>query len=171
MGEAEAPPPALAAAILANLDAAHNLARWLVRDAAGAEDVVQDAVVRALRHAASWRGGDGRAWLLQIVRNTALGWLAARGRGRDLPLDGVTEAMLPDPAPDPEAALSDRQLRAGLAEAVAALPFELRECFVLRSLEELSYREIAGITGVPIGTVMSRLWRARAALLRQLVRA
>jgi len=157
-------PPALAAAILAHLDSAHNLARWLVRDPAAAEDVVQDAVVRALRYGGGWRGGDARAWLLRIVRNTAMDWL--RGRGREQPLEPEMETTLPDPAPDPEAVMAARQARHGLTEAMAALPPEWRECLMLRTVEDLSYRQIAAVTGVPIGTVMSRLWRARAALLQ-----
>jgi RNA polymerase sigma-70 factor (ECF subfamily) len=162
-------PPALAAAILENLDSAHNLARWLLRDPVAAEDVVQDAVLRALRHAGGWRGGEPRAWLLRIVRNAALDRIAARGR--EVPLEDDAAAALPDPAPDPEAALAARQSRHGLAAAVAALPLELREALMLRTVEEMSYRDIAAVTGVPIGTVMSRLWRARAALLRAKVEA
>lgn len=156
-------PPGFEQALLANLDAAHNLARWLLRDPAAAEDVVQDSVLRALRYAEGWRGGDGRAWLLQIVRNTAYDWLAARRGRRETdpePLDDLA-----DPAPDPEAALAGRQEQDGLAAMVAALPTELRECLVLREFEELSYREIAHVTGLPMGTVMSRLWRARRALM------
>ena len=153
-------------AILANLDAAHNLARWLVRDAGAAEDVVQEAVVRALRYGASWRGGSGRAWLLRIVRNSAYAWLAARRDAAEVPLlDDDAPGPLRDPAPDPESALAERQAHAAVTARLQALPAELRECLVLRELEELSYREIAEITGVPVGTVMSRLWRARQALV------
>jgi RNA polymerase sigma factor (sigma-70 family) len=162
-------PAELEQAILASLDAAHNLARWLVRDAGAAEDVVQEAVLRALRYRASWRGGDARAWLLRITRNSAYAWLAARRDAAEVPLEDEAApgplAALRDPAPDPEAALAARQDDAGLAERLAALPPELRECLVLRELEELSYREIARITEVPVGTVMSRLWRARQALV------
>lgn len=156
-------PPGFEQALLANLNAAHNLARWLLRDPAAAEDVVQDSVLRAIRYAETWRGGDGRAWLLQIVRNTAHDWLAARRDRQESdpePLDDMA-----DPAPDPEAALAGRQEQDGLASMVAALPTELRECLVLREFEELSYRDIARVTGVPVGTVMSRLWRARRALM------
>lgn len=156
-------PPGFEQALLANLNAAHNLARWLLRDPAAAEDVVQDSVLRAIRYAESWRGGDGRAWLLQIVRNTAHDWLAAR-RGRQETDPGPLDDMA-DPAPDPEAALAGQQEQEGLAALVAALPTELRECLVLREFEELSYRDIARVTGVPVGTVMSRLWRARRTLM------
>jgi RNA polymerase sigma factor (sigma-70 family) len=159
--------------VLPHLNAAHNLARWLVGDATLAEDVVQDAALRALSYFGSYRGGDGRAWLLRIVRNAAYGALAARRRSgaaslEDVGLtgDGESTAMqVTEPADDPEAALVRREGFARLDQALAALPAELRECLVLRELEELSYKEVAHITGVPIGTVMSRLWRARQALM------
>jgi RNA polymerase sigma-70 factor (ECF subfamily) len=156
---------------LPHLDAAYNLARWLLRDPVAAEDAVQDALLRALTYFASFRGGNPRAWLLQIVRNVALDRLAAAARAREVPLvafndaDETAVAEPADPADDPEAALSRAQDRAALDAALAALPVELRECLVLRELEEMSYRDIAQVTGVPVGTVMSRLWRARRALL------
>ena len=159
--------------VLPHLNAAHNLARWLVRDATLAEDVVQDAALRALSYFGSYRGGDGRAWLLRIVRNAAYGALAARRHGGAASLDdagptmdgGSTARQVADPADDPETALVRREGFDRLDQALAALPSELRECLVLRELEELSYKEVAHITGVPIGTVMSRLWRARQALM------
>src|ERR1700722_16001381 len=154
--------------VLPHLNAAHNLARWLVGDATLAEDVVQDAALRALSYFGSYRGGDGRAWLLRIVRNAAYGALAARrsNGAAGLTADGESTArQIADPADDPEAALVRREGFARLDQALAALPAELRECLVLRELEELSYKEVAHITGVPIGTVMSRLWRARQALM------
>lgn len=155
---------------LPHLDAAYNLARWLLRDPVAAEDAVQDALVRALTYFASFRGGNPRAWLLQIVRNAAYDRLAAAARAREVPLsvfDDADETTMADLADDPEAALSRAQDRAALATALAALPAELRECLVLRELEEMSYRDIAQVSGVPVGTVMSRLWRARRALLRR----
>jgi RNA polymerase sigma factor (sigma-70 family) len=159
--------------VLPHLSAAHNLARWLVGDATLAEDVVQDAALRALSYFGSYRGGDGRAWLLRIVRNAAYGALAARRHGGAASLDdagptmdgGSTARQVADPADDPETALVRREGFDRLDQALAALPSELRECLVLRELEELSYKEVAHITGVPIGTVMSRLWRARQALM------
>lgn len=162
-------------AVLPHLDSAHNLARWLVRDASLAEDVVQDAVLRALGYFASYRGGDARAWLLRIVRNAAYTALAARRRGREASLDGGMPGpdgdppalQVPDPADDPEAALAHREDLRQLDQALQALPVELRECLVLRELEGLSYKEVAHVTGAPIGTVMSRLWRARQALIRE----
>ena len=156
--------------VLPHLDAAYNLARWLVRDPSLAEDIVQDAVVRALQYFASFRGeAGGRAWLLQIVRNAAYAAVKARRIGTDIPLDsdtGVAAAELPDPGPGPEALLVQRQDMEQLDMALAALPIELRECLILCELERLSYKDIARVTGVPVGTVMSRLWRARQALMR-----
>lgn len=162
--------PSFEQVVLPNLDAAYSLARWLVRDAHLAEDVVQDAVVRGLTYFASFRGGDPRAWLMRIVRNTAYSALAARQQSHHhlATREGTEdEAVLnvPDPGASPEAALSHSQDAARLSQALAALPAELRECLVLKELEELSYKEIALVTGVPIGTVMSRLWRARQMLL------
>lgn len=155
--------------VLPNLDAAYSLARWLVRDAHLAEDVVQDAVLRGLTYFASFRGGDSRAWLMRIVRNTAYTALAARQRAqrRTEPLEEGGEAphAVPDPAADPERALAEAQGAGLLAQALESLPPELRECLVLKELEELSYKEIAQVTGVPVGTVMSRLWRARQQLM------
>ena len=148
-------------AVLPHLDAAHNLARWLVRDAVLAEDVVQDAVLRALGYFASYRGGDARAWLLRIVRHTAYDTLAARKRSAAGPLDDADGVHDGD---DPEAALSRREGVGLIERALAALPLELRECLVLREMDELSYKDISHVVGVPIGTVMSRLWRARRAV-------
>jgi RNA polymerase sigma factor (sigma-70 family) len=159
--------------ILPHLNAAYNLAHWLMRDATQAEDVVQDAVLRALSYFNSYKGGDARAWLLRIVRNSAYAVLATRRRGGMISLDdsGLTADGEPiameiaDPADDPEMTLSRSEGFARLDQVLAALPAELRECLVLHELEELSYKDIAHITGVPIGTVMSRLWRARQALI------
>ncbi len=162
--------PGFEQVVLPHLDAAYNLARWLVRDPSLAEDIVQDAVLRALQYFASFRGDDdGRAWLLQIVRNAAYAAIKARRIGTDIPLgdaeaEGVME--LPDPGPGPEALLARRQDLEQLDQALAAMPIALRECLVLCELERLSYKDIARVTGVPVGTVMSRLWRARRALTR-----
>jgi RNA polymerase sigma-70 factor (ECF subfamily) len=159
--------------ILPHLNAAYNLAHWLMRDATQAEDIVQDAMLRALSYFESYKGGDARAWLLRIVRNAAYASLATRRRGGMISLDdsGLTADGEPiameiaDPADDPEMTLSRTEGFARLDQVLAALPAELRECLVLHELEELSYKEVAHITGVPIGTVMSRLWRARQALI------
>ncbi|HEY4250301.1 MAG TPA: sigma-70 family RNA polymerase sigma factor [Roseomonas sp.] len=171
---AEDAPTSFETAVLPHLDAAHNLARWLVGDASFAQDVVQEAVLRALDYFDTYRGGDARSWLLRIVRNTAHSLLAARHRRRAASLDdtgpeGDAPALeVPDPGHDPEAALARRQGLDRLDDALAALPLELRECLVLRELEGFSYKDIARVTETPIGTVMSRLWRARRALTQRL---
>lgn len=156
-------------AILPHLDAAYNLARWLVRDPVEAQDIVQDACVRALRFFSSFRGDSGKAWLLRIVRNTAYTKLASRGKRAELMAgldrngndDSAFFIDIADPNQRPDAILERAQEAARLTAAIALLQVNLRECLVLRELEELSYSEIARITEVPIGTVMSRLNRAR----------
>jgi RNA polymerase sigma-70 factor (ECF subfamily) len=155
-------------AILPHLDAAYNLARWLMRNDADADDAVQDACLRALRFFGGFRGGDGRVWLLAIVRNTCYSKLK-RNRVQELqtPFDEETHGHDAD-APSPEAALLRSFDAAALQRAVEALPEEFREVVVMRELEGLAYKEIADVTGVPIGTVMSRLARARARLQRSL---
>jgi RNA polymerase sigma factor (sigma-70 family) len=154
-----------------HLDAASNLARWLVGDPSLAQDVVQDAAVRALTYFATYRGGDARAWFLRIVRNTAMTSLAKRSGSVVVGFgtrEAETEENFVDPRATPEESLARDETRNALDRALAALPLECRECVVLRELEELSYRDIAEVTGVPIGTVMSRLWRARQMLARAL---
>lgn len=155
---------AFARLALPHLDAAYNLARWLVHDPVAAEDVVQDALVRAMTYLHGFRGENPRAWLLRIVRTTAYSRLARTRDAREVGLEAAPEQ--PDVADTPEAALERLQGETTLARALACLPTELRECLVLRELEEMSYRDIARVTDVPIGTVMSRLWRAREALMR-----
>jgi len=160
-----------AAVVLPHLSAAYNLARWLVRDAHDAEDIVQDAVLRALRHFGGFRGSDARPWLLAIVRNASYAWLRARRPGElhDLNADELDTAMAGD-APDfnPETVLIRQAEKQLLNAAIAALPVAFREALILRELEDLSYREIAQITETPIGTVMSRLSRARRLLAQAL---
>lgn len=149
---------------LRHLPAAYNLARWLVRNEQDAEDVVQEAYLRAYKFFSGYRGGESRTWLLTIVRNTSYSWLQ-RNRARELnePLDDAQEDLISDFA-DPEIRLvqdADVQMvRAALAE----MPLEFREVLVMRELEELSYKEIAAIADLPIGTVMSRLARGRKRL-------
>jgi RNA polymerase sigma factor (sigma-70 family) len=162
-------------AVMPHVNAAYNLARWLVADATLAEDVTQDAMLRAFSYFGSFKGGDGKPWLLRIVRNVAYNTLATRRRRRTVSLDdpglgvdGECLAMqVADTADGPEETLVRLESFARLDQAMAALPAELRECLVLHELEELSYKEVAHVTGVPIGTVMSRLWRARQALMRR----
>lgn len=146
--------------VLPHLDAAYNLACWLIRDRSVAEEVVQGAVLRALEYFASFRGGDARLWLLRIVRNSAYSILRARCEDVRVDMD------IPEPDPDGEMVVAQQEDLARLNSAVAALPVELRECLVLRELEELSYEEIARVADVSIGTVMSRLGRARQAVMR-----
>jgi RNA polymerase sigma-70 factor (ECF subfamily) len=155
------------AVVLPHLDAAFALARWLVRDRAAAEDVVQDAIVRALTYFSTYKGVNPRAWLLQIVRNAAHAANRVDPGSVHLALDdAAAETALADSGDNPETALlkarGDRRVR----ELIAALPVELREPLVLREFEELSYKEIAAVTQTPIGTVMSRLFRARQLLVR-----
>jgi len=159
--------------MLPHLDAAYNLARWLVRDPTIAEDVVQDAYERACRYFASFKGGPARPWLLQIVRSAAYTTLKARRRRMEVSLSGEKRADdedgvdmdIPDSSPGPEAMLAQRQNLAALDEVLNTLPTVWRECLILREVESLSYKEIARIMDVPIGTVMSRLARARQALV------
>jgi len=152
--------------VLPHMDAAYSFARYLSRDASLAEDLVQDAFLRAFKGFAGFRGGDPKAWLFAIVRSSHLTW--ARSRGATL--QAVPDEFEDTPAEGdtPEEAL----LRQGEVEtvrgAIEALPEPFRETLVLRELEEMSYREIAEITQAPIGTVMSRLARARAMLLAAL---
>ena len=153
---------------LPHLDAAYNLARWLTGNEHDAEDVVQDAYVRAFKFFGGFRGGNCRSWLLTIVRNTAYTWLE-KNRGRH-PVDEFDEEAhaVEDDSTNPEALLQLQADREQVREAVGQLPAEFREVIVLRELEDLSYREIAGIAGIPIGTVMSRLARARKILQQTL---
>jgi RNA polymerase sigma-70 factor (ECF subfamily) len=153
--------------VRAHLPAAYNLARWLVHDAAAAEDVVQDAMLRALKYFPSFRGENARAWLLQIVRHAAYATQQASRAARfaDLRAEDI-EQDAEDHAHNPEALLTRAQEEGYLDKLLNELPLELRECIVLRELEELSYREISDITGVPMGTVMSRLWRSRQLLMQ-----
>jgi RNA polymerase sigma-70 factor, ECF subfamily len=151
------------AAMLPHLDAAHNLARYLLRDDSAAADAVQDAYLRALRHFGGWRGGDARAWLLTIVRNVCRSARAEPAVEFDETLHSG-EIADRDPASD----LARRNARETLGEALERLPEEFREVIVLRELEGLSYKEIADVTGVPVGTVMSRLSRGRERLRRAL---
>jgi len=145
--------------VLPHLDAAYNLARWLLRGRAEAEDAAQEALLRAFRFFDGFHGGDARAWLLQIVRNTCYSWLE-----KNRPMEQMTEfdETLHGPAsPTPEALAIAGDDRARLTAALESLTPQHRELIVLRELEGCSYKEIAAIIGVPIGTVMSALARAR----------
>ena len=155
--------------VLPHLPAAYNLARWLVRNDQDAEDVVQEAYLRAFRFFDGYRGGESRTWLLTIVRNTCYSWLQ-RNRAREL-TDSIDETDVEATADfvNPELRLvqdADAQM---VRTALAELPLEFREVVVMRELEELSYKEIAAIADLPIGTVMSRLARGRKRLHSLLV--
>ena len=155
-------------AVLPHMNAAYNMARWLTRNDADAEDVVQEACLRAFRYFDGFAGESPKAWLLSILRHTCFTWLAKNRPGEMAPLDEAvsdTVAAGDDGGPEtPERQLLASDDRSRLDRLIAKLPAEFREVIVLRELEELSYREIAEITAVPVGTVMSRLARARGRL-------
>ena len=166
--------------VMPHLADAYGLARWITGDRADAEDVVQEACLRALRAIGSFAGGNARAWTLTIVRNTAYTWL---GKNRPTLLVGVDDLEAVERAhaqrgtdlgasrtADPEAELIARADAARLEAAIAALPPPFRETLVLRDIQGLDYREIAAVTEVPVGTVMSRLARARSRLIETIGR-
>jgi RNA polymerase sigma-70 factor (ECF subfamily) len=153
---------------LPHLNAAYNLARWLTHDDQNAEDLVQEAYLRAWKSLNGFAGGDGRSWLLSIVRNTCYTWLQ---RDRPSRVDAAFNEEIHSGESDgssPETALLqslDRQL---LKQALEELPLEFREVLIMRELEGLSYKEIADVADIPVGTVMSRLARARQRLQRRI---
>jgi len=151
--------------VLPHLGAAYNLARWLARDAHDAEDVVQDACIRAMKYIGSLNRSDARAWFLTIVRNAFYDW-CERNRPAEIARDegSALDAAVDHAAVDPEQAAVRHAESKVLADAMAELPLAFREVLILREMEELSYKEIARVTNIPIGTVMSRLARARALL-------
>jgi RNA polymerase sigma-70 factor (ECF subfamily) len=155
-------------AVLPHLDAAYNLARWLMRNDQDAEDVVQEACLRALRFFGGFRGGNARAWLLKIVRNTSYNWLK-RYRVQEAGEEFDENMFGPDPhALNPEKVLLQNASGKILRQALEELRPNFREVLILREFEEMSYREISDVTGVPLGTVMSSLSRARGRLRQSL---
>src|ERR1700693_3869710 len=148
--------------VLPHLDAAFNLARWLLRSRADAEDAAQEALLRAYRFFHGFHGGDARAWLLQIVRNTCYSWLDKNRRVKDMTEFNEEVHGLRGPSPATLAIAGNDRGR--LSEALKSLPPRYREVIVLRELEGCSYKEIATVTAIPIGTVMSTLSRARRRL-------
>ncbi len=155
-------------AILPHLDAAYNLARWLMRNEDEAADAVQDACLRALRFIGGFRGGDGRVWLLAIVRNACYSRLK-RGARREMETEFDDEIhSLETEAANPDDLLERSRDSETLGRALEELPEEFREIVVMRELEGMAYKEIAEVAGVPIGTVMSRLARARKRLQQAL---
>lgn len=166
--------------VLPHLGDALALARWLTGNSHDAEDVVQEACIKALAGIDGYAGGSPKAWLLAIVRNAAFTWLA-RNRPKSLVLVGSAEALeqtafqadasLRSPADGPEASLIAKAEAAAVETAIAGLPHPFREVLVLRDVNALSYREIAAMLSIPIGTVMSRLSRARGLVLAELERS
>ena len=146
--------------VLPHLDAAYNLARWLTRNDQDAEDVVQEASLRAFKYWKGFSGRDSRSWLLAIVRNTFYSWVRQRSVQPQLTEDGEIDEV-DNAVPNPENVLLQNANRDMLKAALDDLPAEFREAIVLREMEGMSYKEIADIASVPIGTVMSRLARAR----------
>jgi RNA polymerase sigma factor (sigma-70 family) len=157
-----------------HINEAYRLAHWLTGNRADAEDVVQDASLRAFRAIGSFAGGNARAWVLSIVRNTAYSWLRQNRPSAVVTVEDLeaVELMQSDPGDrnveTPEVALIAKADAEQLRAAIAALPSPFRETLVLRDIEGLDYREISEATEVPIGTVMSRLARARRRLIETL---
>jgi RNA polymerase sigma-70 factor (ECF subfamily) len=156
---------------LPHLDAGYNLARWLTRNDADAADVVQEAFLRALTYFEGYRGENPRAWLLMIVRNTCYRWLERNRPAKVTPISPENEAAVEsaaglggEPRLDPEALVGRKRDAALLNELIEQLPPLFREVLILREVEDLAYRDISEVLGVPIGTVMSRLARARGLL-------
>jgi len=148
--------------VLPHLDAAYRLARWLVRNEHDAEDVVQEASLRALRYFRTFTGGNGRAWFLRIVRNTCRDWRAPHAFDRSDPFDESQHSGLL-PAPDPETLLLRTDGLTRINQAMTELPDRSRELLLLRGLEGFTYQELSNTMGIPMGTVMSGLSRARHA--------
>lgn len=161
--------------VLPHLNAAYNLARWLVRCDQDAHDIVQEAYLRAFRFFDGLHGENGRAWLLGIVRNTFYTWLEQHHKydanmSFDEEMHSLEDSATVQPYSNPESILERADGKRLLNQALARLPLEFREVVVLRDLEDLSYKEIAEISAIPIGTVMSRLARGRKLLLADLGR-
>jgi RNA polymerase sigma-70 factor, ECF subfamily len=162
-------PPNFEQTVLPHLDAAYNLARWLTRNEQDAQDAVQEAYLRALRFFPGYRGGDARAWLMKIVRNTCYTWLHANGPLKDA-AEFDENLFPPDTrALNPEQLVLQNDDGALVRKALEELTPSFREVLILREIEGLSYKEIADITGMPAGTVMSSLSRARNRLREALV--
>lgn len=156
-------------AVVPHLGSAYNLARWLIRNDHDAEDLVQDACLRALKSFVGFRGGDPRAWLLTIVRNSCYTWLRQNRRQELTTAFDEKIHTAEDRSRSPEALLIESADARLVKDALEELPPEFREAIVLRELEGMSYKEIADLCGIPVGTVMSRLARARQRLERHVI--
>ncbi len=164
--------------MLPHLDDAFNLARWLTGNRSDADDVVQEAFLKALKHFGTYRGPESRAWMLTIVRRCCFSWLRVNRPQQLIFTDdeaaleaanrATVVALHPRAAETPETLLNEKEMRLRLNEAVEKLPLHYREVIVLREIQGLSYKEIAEIAGIPVGTVMSRLARARDQLAKHL---
>jgi RNA polymerase sigma factor (sigma-70 family) len=152
--------------LVSHLDAAYNLARWLLRNEADAEDVVQEAYLRAVRSLHTLRGSDSRPWLMGIVRNACYDWQRRTYRMPHQEISPEQLGAIHSGGPSPEAILLQKGESEAVREALASLPPHLREVIILREVEEMSYEEIAVVSGIREGTVMSRLSRARRQLER-----
>ena len=150
-----------------HMRAAYNLARWLVRNDQDAEDIVQESFLKAFKAQESFRGSEAKTWMLAIVRNTAMDFRRRLKAGLAVPI-GDEGHEPEDDSPDPESALLTESRREQVRLAISKLAEEFREVIVLREIEGLAYKEIAGVLGIPMGTVMSRLSRARSLLLIEL---
>ncbi len=156
--------------ILPHIDAAYNMARWIVNNDEDAQDLVQESYLRAYKYFSSYQGGNSRSWLLTIVRNTCYTWLQ-QNRAQELNVELNEETAAGEgEAGDPAALAQVSADRQAVADALARLPVGYRELVILREQEGMSYKEIALIAGIPIGTVMSRLARARQRLKECLVK-
>ncbi len=155
--------------IAPHLDAAYTLARWIVNNDDEAADVFQDACMKAMKGFSAYRGGSPRSWMLTIVRNTAYNYLRDRKKYREIPFDSEYLSIAADEETNPESRMIRQAGIQEIRDAIEALPAEYRETLVLREEEELSYKEIAAIQNVQIGTVMSRLARSRALLRNALM--
>ncbi len=155
--------------MMPHMDAANNLACWLTGNAEDAQDVVQEAYLRAFKYFAGYRGDNSRAWLLRIVRNAFYDSIRRSRQEEGTAMPQEEAERVPDPAPGPDAALLRKADSEMVSRAIEGLPVAYREILVMRELEDCSYKEIADIAAVPMGTVMSRLARARELVRKQLV--
>lgn len=159
---------------LPHLNAAHNLARWLLKDAIAAQDVVQESCLRAFAAQHQFSGGNARAWLLKIVRNQCYDWMKGQSGRKWVDIDDETSMTAADIATlghieTPEKLIAAMQDAKRVHQALDTLPEIFKEVIILKEMEELAYKDIADVTGVPIGTVMSRLARGRAMLRKELL--